>query len=767
MGLSLCFGMNANNEVKTNIPVEVVPRISPEMQKIVDVLADIPLLNNLTKAQLAILAEKLEHEEFTQGALLMSQGEMGDKFFIILEGVCEVLHKEGDDEILITTLGTGDYCGEQALLKEVTRNATVRAKFFTTCLTLDRIGFKKILEDNNVLFARREAKRLAVANPNLDEVELKPVKPKGTDVVLWLLNCIQDNLLFKNLSRDQNKELIAHMKLMSVEKDQRIIQQGQAGNKFYVVNQGSFLVTIDDRPVQNIGKGGCTGELALIHGAPRAATVTAQQRSEVWYIKRAVYRKVLVVFSKKQSDQNLSFLKNVALFQPLLQQEINDISKALYENCFSDGEVIFKQGEAGDKFYIVKTGEVDGVVTGDKAETFRLTRGDFFGERALLKNEPRAATMTAVRQVVCLVLSRQDFQILMGPLQDLLGRQADEYEKRASKRALINNKPVRTNTSGYPTLEELQASTIGILGAGAFGTVTLVVNQKTDESYALKAIRKAQILELGRHSNVLSEKQVMMNLDNPFLVNLLNTYKDKYRLYFLCEACLGGELFTILRKKQSFDERTAKFYSGCVIEAFDYMHSRETIYRDLKPENLVLTINGYLKVTDFGFAKVVIDTTYTLCGTPDYLAPEIVSGQGHGRGVDWWTLGILIYEMLASFPPFYDKDQLSTYRKIINGKVRFPKYISPEAKDLICRLLTLRQTKRLGVIKGGAQRIRQAFWFQNFDWEALRVQTMPVPMKPSVKSIRDMGNFEKQTAQKNEKLEFNPSIYDMSWEEDF
>jgi len=766
MGLSLCF--SRGERIIEVVPVvDVSPRISPELQKIVDVLQEIHLLNNLTKIQLAKLAEKLECEEFTQGDLLMSEGEMGEKFFIITQGVCEVLHKEGDTETLITTLGTGDYCGEQALIQKVQRNATVRAKFFTTCLTLDRAGFKKILEENNVLFARREAKRLAVANTNLEEVELKLGKPKSAKDVQWLLKCIEDNLLFKNLSKEQNTQLVGYMKLTVYDADEKLIKQGEDGDTFYVVHTGSLLVSIDGTPVQNIGKGGCTGELALIHGAPRAATVTAQTRTMVWYIKRNVYRKVLIVFNKQQSDQNLTFLKNVALFQPLLQKEINVISKALYENCFSAGEVIFKQGEAGNRFYIVKTGEVDGVVTGDKAETFRLTRGDFFGERAILKNEPRAATMTAQSQVVCLVLSRQDFQTLMGPLQDLLGRQADEYDKRASERQLINTKKPARRTSGYPTLEELKASTIGILGAGAFGTVTLVVNQKTNESHALKAIRKAQILELGRHSSILSEKQVMMSLDNPFLVNLLNTYKDKYRLYFLIEACLGGELFTILRKKQSFDERTAKFYSGCVIEAFDYMHSRETIYRDLKPENLVLTVNGYLKVTDFGFAKVVIDTTYTLCGTPDYLAPEIVSGQGHGRGVDWWTLGILIYEMLASFPPFYDKDQLSTYRRIINGKVRFPKYISPEAKDIICRLLTLRQTKRLGVIKGGAQRIREAFWFQNFDWEALRGQTMPVPLKPSVKSVRDMGNFDKQTARKNEKLKFDPSKYDMSWIEDF
>merc|ERR1712113_671150 len=135
---------------------------------------------------------------------------------------------------------------------------------------------------------------------------------------------------------------------------------------------------------------------------------------------------------------------------------------------------------------------------------------------------------------------------------------------------------------------------------------------------------------------------------------------------------------------------------------FEYMHSKNIIYRDLKPENLVIDLNGYLKIADFGFAKVVTDKTFTLCGTPDYLAPEIVTGQGHGKGVDWWTLGVLIYEMLSSFPPFFDDEPMMTYRKIIKGKVKFPRFFSQEAKDLVSKLLKPKPTKRIGVIKGGA-----------------------------------------------------------------
>ena len=126
------------------------------------------------------------------------------------------------------------------------------------------------------------------------------------------------------------------------------------------------------------------------------------------------------------------------------------------------------------------------------------------------------------------------------------------------------------------------------------------------------------------------------------------TYKDTHRLYFLLEVSLGGELFTVLRARQAFDEPTARFYAASVVLAFEYLHSRDIIYRDLKPENLMMTEEGFLRVTDFGFAKVIPDgRTYTLCGTPDYLAPEIVSGKGHGKGVDWWTLGIFLFEMLA------------------------------------------------------------------------------------------------------------------------
>jgi serine/threonine protein kinase len=150
---------------------------------------------------------------------------------------------------------------------------------------------------------------------------------------------------------------------------------------------------------------------------------------------------------------------------------------------------------------------------------------------------------------------------------------------------------------------------------------------------------------------------------------------DQKYLYFVLEFVAGGELFTVLRTQGNFSEDQTKFYGAHIITIFEYLHSKNIIYRDLKPENVLINTNGYLKLADFGFAKIIDGKTYTLCGTPEYLAPEIILNKGHGKPVDWWTLGILIYEMLVGIDPFNDDDPMMIYQKIIKGKIKFPKSI--------------------------------------------------------------------------------------------
>jgi len=234
----------------------------------------------------------------------------------------------------------------------------------------------------------------------------------------------------------------------------------------------------------------------------------------------------------------------------------------------------------------------------------------------------------------------------------------------------------------------------------------------------------------------------MMQLDTPFLIRLYRTFKSANHLYFLQEVALGGELFNILRTRVRFDEPTARFYTACVVLGFEHMHKQDIIFRDLKPENLLLDGQGFLKITDFGFAKVCKDRAHTLCGTPDYLAPEMILGRGHSKGVDWWTLGILLYEMLVSYPPFYNEDdQMATYLNIVKADISYPKDLSNPAVDLIASLLERNPSRRLGVTKGGVAAIKRHKFFEGFDWPALEARRMRPPIIPVVKDPEDLSNF--------------------------
>ena len=225
--------------------------------------------------------------------------------------------------------------------------------------------------------------------------------------------------------------------------------------------------------------------------------------------------------------------------------------------------------------------------------------------------------------------------------------------------------------------------------------------------------------------------------------NSFSTYKDEKNLLMLMEFVPGGEIFSHLRKRGRFSVSMTRFYIASIVLAIQYLHAMDIVYRDLKPENLLLDERGYLKITDFGFAKVVPDRTWTLCGTPEYLAPEIITSKGHGKGVDWWALGILMFEMLAGYPPFFDENPFGIYQKILAGRIEFPRHFDAPAKDLERKLLSSDRTKRIGNLKNGAEDIKKHKWFKGFDFKALIEGKMPSEIVPEVKSPGDTNNFDK------------------------
>eukprot|EP00316_Scyphosphaera_apsteinii_P023764 CAMPEP_0119345512 /NCGR_PEP_ID=MMETSP1333-20130426/107527_1 /TAXON_ID=418940 /ORGANISM="Scyphosphaera apsteinii, Strain RCC1455" /LENGTH=328 /DNA_ID=CAMNT_0007357987 /DNA_START=65 /DNA_END=1051 /DNA_ORIENTATION=+ len=294
-------------------------------------------------------------------------------------------------------------------------------------------------------------------------------------------------------------------------------------------------------------------------------------------------------------------------------------------------------------------------------------------------------------------------------------------------------------------LDKLTLSTT--LGTGSFGRVRMVQylgpDNPTDTNfYALKILKKSEVIYLKQVDHIKTEKKILEEISHPFIVNLWGAFQNSDNLYLLMEYVIGGEFFTHLRKAGRFPNETSKYYAAQIALAFEYLHSLMILYRDLKPENLLLDAEGHCKITDFGFAKKVEYRTWTLCGTPEYLAPEIILSKGHGKAVDWWAVGILMYEMLAGYPPFYDEDPLGIYQKILEGKIKFPWHFDRHSKDVIKRLLTADLTKRIGNLKGGAEDVKKHKCFAGIDYEQLAARNIEPPIKPEVKAKDDTSNFE-------------------------
>lgn len=281
------------------------------------------------------------------------------------------------------------------------------------------------------------------------------------------------------------------------------------------------------------------------------------------------------------------------------------------------------------------------------------------------------------------------------------------------------------------------------LGTGSFGRVQLVRHLPTGRYFALKKLRKTEVIRLKQIEHTNSERRLLMSARNhPFLVQMYGTTQDAGYLYVLMEYVSGGELFSLLRKVKTLPFFVVQYYAAQVILAFEHLHSQNIIYRDLKPENILITREGNIKIVDFGFAKEVPDQTWTLCGTPDYLAPEIILSKGYGKAVDYYALGVLIYEMLAGFPPFYHENHMKLYDNIVHAEVRFPSAFDSVAKDLVIKLLEKNPAKRLGVQAGGIADIKNHPWFKDVKWDMLYSCALRPPYTPKLASEGDCSNFD-------------------------
>lgn len=282
---------------------------------------------------------------------------------------------------------------------------------------------------------------------------------------------------------------------------------------------------------------------------------------------------------------------------------------------------------------------------------------------------------------------------------------------------------------------------VKVIGKGSFGTVFMVKKKDTKKPYAMKVLDKNKVMERKQYEHTLSERRILQDIDHPFLIGLRFSFQTKSKLYMVFDFFNGGELYTYISKGK-FTETRAKFYAAEILLGLGHLHEHNIVYRDLKPENLLLDRHGHIRICDFGLSKQDVegDNVKSICGTPEYLAPEVIRRKPYGKAVDWWSLGTLIYEMIHGLPPYYDQNRQHMYKQILRGRLKRPPHMSEAAFDICRKLLERDPTKRLGY--GGPEEIKKHKWFSDIDWNGLLKMTVKPPFTPKVKAADDVSRID-------------------------
>jgi len=297
-----------------------------------------------------------------------------------------------------------------------------------------------------------------------------------------------------------------------------------------------------------------------------------------------------------------------------------------------------------------------------------------------------------------------------------------------------------------PSLDDF--TLMKVIGKGSYGKVMLVRHKnEKDTVYAMKMLRKENVIKRNQVEHTKTERNVLEAVSHPFIVTLHYAFQTPKKLYFVLEYCPGGELFFHLSRAGRFSEGRGRFYASEIMLAIEYLHRLNIIYRDLKPENILLDAEGHVKLTDFGLSKEGIQDNYSaksMCGTPEYLAPEILDKKGHGKAVDWYSLGALMYEMLTGLPPFYTRDRDKLFERIRRGDLTYPSYVSKVAQELLKALLTGDPTQRLGGGVGDGEEVKAHPFFLGIDWVATTQRRVTPPFRPNISQEGDVKYFDKE-----------------------
>lgn len=637
----------------------------------------------LKPVQIEALVGSLTTFNYAPGQVVVKEGDIGDLLFIVKDGVVSCTRKN----VEIKKFVKGEYFGEQALIYNSPRTATCVAVTHVTCLCIDRENLNTALGS-----------------------QLQAIIYKNSQSIT-----IEKSEILSKLSQVQAENLLNSMEIKKCQAGDIIISNGTVKDSLIVmILKGKAIANS-----QAYEKFSCIGAENIIEDNDDIkydCDYIAEGETDVAIITKKDFEKCIGGKYQIVTDNNEAFrvLKHVQLLRGLSNDKLNSLLSVLKVEKYSDGDVIVEQNSEGDAFYIVKSGKVE--VSIDLHVVRTITKHDYFGERSVIFHQKRTATVTARGKVECWVLFQVDFH-----------RVIDQGLRiQLMKRIELQDDNL--------TLEDLVC--VKMLGKGMFGNVFLTVHKSKKVFYALKTVDRRKIYAYELQESLILERKVLMQLDHIFIMKLVKTLKDKKRIYFVLEYVRGMDLFDVIRKMQLVSEDDTRFYSSCLIVILQHLHDRDIIYRDLKPENVVVDEEGYLKLIDFGTAKIVNGRTYTIVGTPHYMAPEVILRKGYTVAVDYWSLGVLLYELLFERVPFADEeeDPMVIYEIVLTARLKYPRLQKPmnEVKSVIDQLLNKNPSLRMGA---GFEKLKSHPWFSFIDWEKLLCKEIKAPYLPKVKKL--------------------------------
>ncbi|KAL4488509.1 hypothetical protein ABPG72_013077 [Tetrahymena utriculariae] len=704
-----------------------------------------------------------------------------------------------------------------------------------------------------------------------------------------------NHFVFALLS-DQDKEEIIKKMFYCENKSDFVFKQGDQASTYFVIEKGECQIIINGDVKKTLQHGQCFGELALLYGAPRSASVKALGVCGFWAIDRNTFKKAIAEVVHREYSENRSFIDKIKFFNSMTNEQKDSIANVLITQVFKKGEVIVADGDMASSYYIIKKGKV--AIYKDDKMIREMGVGETFGEQALFENSKRGATVKAMEDDSrCIALGRDTIQSVLGdkvqvimynnmikwafegndvlkkltkvqkekivinqkqtnyqkgvicfpagqPIQKLIfilegsisyeggnkiaekgGLFGDHWllykhkDEKLSKNVIFSEDTLLAEISfqqlfeqiGGKNIEEIidknkdshevkymkranskdlnkehehlkleDMISIKKLGFGQFGSVYLVKSKSDSNFYALKCISKAQVIEQSLEKHLLQEKKVLESAQFPFIMKFIRTFRDNNNVYFLVEYVCGMELFDVIREIGLLNTYDSQFYIGSLLLCIEYLHTNSIIYRDIKPENIMIDYKGYMKLIDMGTAKFLkgkSGRTFTIIGTPHYMAPEIITGKGYSYSVDLWSIGICLYEFMCGAVPFAEDadDPYEIYEEIIKKPLQYPGFLKDKnSKTLMNQLLNKTPELRLG---GSYAALKANPWFDNFDFDKLMERQLRAPYVPpkdkliSDAEIKKMEGIRKlvmdEIKHENTSRYRKENAKDPNWDKDF